>query len=433
MYKRQFQELNYHEVYGGVAKKVIRMDDASRIPEQLNQAWLAALSGRPGPVVIELPEDMLKDLSEVEDLATAAINSPAPSRQDMSRLEELIDQARDPIVIAGGAAWAPGATKFLREFSEKFQVPVATAFRRSDSFDNSHPHYIGELGLGPNPKLVEQARESDLLIAVGPRLGDMTTAGYTTLEPPHRANCNPDQKLVHVHVSGDEIGSVFSVDLGIVSTPENFLAAACEMTPGDIDRSERLTRGNEVYREWLTQERNPNSAVRMDLVMDHLRDTLTNDAVITVGAGNFSVWGQRNFQFGSRHRFLGSTNGSMGYGVPSAIAAKLALPNHTVVSFSGDGCFLMNGQELATAMQYNLAVIFLVVNNSRYGTIRNHQEKHYPGRVSATGLDNPDFAALARAYGAHGELVTATDQFPEAFDRAKNAGSAALIELQVDY
>ncbi len=238
---------------------------------------------------------------------------------------------------------------------------------------------------------------------------------------------------MHVHVSGDEIGSVFLVDLGIVSTPENFLTAACSLTPGDFARSKRLARGHQIYREWLTLERNAESAVRMDRVMDHLRGILVDDVVITVGAGNFSVWGQRNFQFGSSHRFLGSTNGSMGYGVPSAIAAKLALPDHTVLSFSGDGCFLMNGQELATAMQYNLAVIFLVVNNGRYGTIRNHQEKHYPGRLSATNLENPDFVALARAYGAHGELVTATGQFADAFDRARSAGRAALIELQVDY
>lgn len=447
--REAFQALDYQLVYAGVAKKVMKINDAARIPEQLGQAWNTAVNGRPGPVVVELPEDMLKQQAQVRDLPPIRIALPAPSTESMQKFAALLRQAQDPLLLIGGAGWTAAANEWAQQFSERHGIAVATAFRRSSSFDNTHAHYIGELGLAPNPKLVEQFRNSDLIIAVGARLGDITTAGYTTLTPPLRDGCNPSQKLVHIHISGDEIGAVFCVDLGIVSQPENFLKMACTLAyagapnNGNNDRSkkdrspqdkkQRLQQGHQCYLDWLNQTRNVGSKVRMEQIMQHLRSRLDSDSIITVGAGNFSVWGQRNYQFTRPNTFLGSTNGSMGYGVPSAISAKLENPDCTVVSFSGDGCFMMNGQELATAMQYRANVIFLVVNNGRLGTIRNHQEAHYPNRVSATELENPDFVALAKAYGAYSERVTQTADFPPAFENALKANLPAVIEIQVDY
>lgn len=431
--REAFQELDYNQVYGGVAKKVIKMNDAARIPEQLGLAWSCALGGRPGPVVVELPEDMLTDRVEVNDLPPAPVAQPAPSPQALEQFRQMLSVARDPLLIVGGAGWTPQASVLLQSFSETHQLPVATAFRRTDCFDNTHANYVGELGLAPNPALVDQVKGSDLLVAIGPRLGDITTTGYHTLEVPDRAGCIEAQKLVHVHISADQINSVYRADLGIASQPEAFLQAVGEFQPGDGNPGETMSDRHQAYQDYVTEPRNQDAALRMDKVSAYLRDRLDADAVITVGAGNFSTWSQRHYQFRRPRTFLGSTNGSMGYGVPSAVAAKLARPNSTVVSFSGDGCFMMNGQELATAVQYNLDVIFLVINNGRYGTIRMHQEWNYPGRVTATQLQNPDFAALARAYGAMGLTVTATDQFADAFEQALASGKPAVIELQTDY
>ena len=431
--REAFQELDYKQVYGGVAKKVMKMNDASRIPEQLGQAWHCALGGRPGPVVIELPEDMLRDIVTVNDLAPAPVAQPAPTAQAMQSFRRLLAAAKDPLLVVGGAGWTAQASELLQSFSENHQLPVATAFRRTDCFDNTHANYVGELGLAPNPGLVEQVKNSDLIVAIGPRLGDITSTEYSTLEVPDRSGCSEDQKLVHVHISADQVNAVFRADLGIVSQPQAFLQAASEIPAGSADRSKAISHRHQDYLNFVTQPRNQEAALRMDKVSQFLRNRLDADAIITVGAGNFSTWAQRYYQYRKPNTFLGSTNGSMGYGVPSAIAAKLAKPDSVVVSFSGDGCYMMNGQELATAVQYHLNVIFLVINNGRYGTIRMHQERHYPGRISATQLQNPDFAALARAYGAFGTTVTETHQFEDAFEQALDAGKPALIELQIDY
>jgi acetolactate synthase-1/2/3 large subunit len=430
--REAFQELNFREVFGAVAKKVIRIDDARRIPELLAQAWNTATSGRPGPVVVELPEDMLTDMVTVEDALPTDIPLPAPNPKSMTQLATLLGEADNPVLIVGGAGWTPGATAALQTFVDNQNLPVATSFRRSDSFDNTHPNYIGELGLAPNPKLVERIKQADLLIAVGPRIGDMTTAGYTTLEVPDRKSCLSGQKLVHVHISADEINTVFRSDLGIVSQPENFFIEACKMAKCTKDHTATITKANRIYLDFLTEPRFENAAMRMDRVSEFLRGRLPGNSIITVGAGNFSVWGQRHYQFRQPRTQLGSTNGSMGYGVPSAIAAKLAHPESLVVSFSGDGCFMMNGQELATAVQHGANVVFLVVNNGCYGTIRTHQERHYPGRPSATRLENPDFAALARAYGAFGAVVRQTAEFEKIFEQAVSSNKPALIEIQTD-
>ena len=439
--REAFQELDYKQVYGGVAKKVMKMNDASRIPEQLGQAWHCAMGGRPGPVVIELPEDMLTDIVTVNDLAPAPVAQPAPTAQAMQSFRQLLTTAKDPLLVVGGAGWTARASQLLQSFSENHQLPVATAFRRTDCFDNTHANYVGELGLAPNPGLVEQVKNSDLIVAIGPRLGDITSTEYSTLEVPDRSGCSEGQKLVHVHISADQVNAVFRADLGIVSQPQAFLQAANEIPfdiqgeipAGSADRSKAISQRHQDYLDFVTQPRNQEAALRMDKVSQFLRNRLDADAIITVGAGNFSTWAQRYYQYRKPNTFLGSTNGSMGYGVPSAIAAKLAKPDSVVVSFSGDGCYMMNGQELATAVQYHLNVIFLVINNGRYGTIRMHQERHYPGRISATQLQNPDFAALARAYGAFGTTVTETHQFEDAFEQALDAGKPALIELQIDY
>ncbi len=431
--REAFQELNFKEVFGSVVKKVIRIDDARRIPEFLSQAWNSATGGRPGPVVVELPEDMLTDSVTVADALPTDAPLPAPDPKSMTRFVRLLEAANNPVLIVGGAGWTPEASAALHQFSDIQNLPVATSFRRSDSFDNTHPNYIGELGLAPNPKLVERVKQADLLIAVGPRIGDMTTAGYTTLEVPNRENCLSGQKLVHVHISADEINAVFRSDLGIVSQPENFFVEACKLPKCTRDHTASITEANQIYRDFVTEPRHENSVMRMDEVSKYLRARLPGNSIITVGAGNFTAWGQRHYQFSQPRTQLGSTNGSMGYGVPSAISAKLLHPESMVVSFSGDGCFMMNGQELATAVQHGVNVIFLVVNNSCYGTIRTHQERHYPGRPSATQLKNPDFAALARAYGAFGAVVRKNAEFEELFEQAVSSNKPALIEIQTDY
>lgn len=431
--REAFQELNYRSVFNSVAKKVIRIDAAERVPELLAQAWNCALGGRPGPVVVEIPEDMLTDEVCVNDVEPTAIPYPSVDPDSLIQVMSLIDQAETPVLVVGGAGWTPNASVQLTRFVENHDLPVVTAFRRADSFDNTHPNYIGEVGLAPNPNLIKAIQDADLLIAVGPRLGDLTTAGYSTLIPPNRENCNPDQKLIHVHISADEINRVFRSDLGIVCQPERFFTAANEMSKSETSRSEFISRANSNYLDFVNEPRYENSMMRMDQVSAYLRKRLEPDSVITVGAGNFSIWGQRHYQYRQPRTQMGSTNGSMGYGVPSAIAAKLEKPDSIVVSFSGDGCFMMNGQELATAAQFGINVIFLVINNACYGTIRMHQQRHYPDRPSATALENPDFVALAKSYGAFAALVTETAQFESTFEQAIAANKPALIEIQTDY
>ena len=436
--REAFQELDFTQVYGGVAKKVITFSDAGRIPEQLGQAWQVAISGRPGPVVIALPEDMLTDQVVVADREPGEMVAAAPAPQAIAQLARYLAPAKTAIVLCGGAGWTAQASEYLQQFVEKQNLAVATTFRRTDCFDNTHPHYIGEMGLAPNPKLVAQIQSADLLIAIAPRLGDITTSGYRVFAAPDRRRQNQLQKLIHVHVCAAEINSVYRADLGIVSHPESFLKAACTLAEchgeeSNIDRSKLHKRGHKSYLQFLNQPRNSDAPLRMDKVAEILRKCLPADAIITCGAGNYTTWAQRHYQFRQPKTQLASTNGSMGYGVPAAIAAKLTRPHSTVVSFSGDGCFLMNGQELATAVQYQLSIIFLIINNKSYATIRAHQQRHYPGRAIATALDNPNFAALAESYGAFGAVVTRTHQFASAFERALHAERAAVIELRMDY
>ena len=430
--REAFQELDYARVYGGVAKAVFRIEQAEAIPRRLFDAWATAISNRPGPVVIELPEDMLRDEVVVADLETPVRPVTVPPAEAVARFSELLQNAERPVVIFGGAAWTPRTNQALAEFSEKHCLPVACAFRRQDMFDNTHPHYVGELGIAPNPALVDLVKKADLVIALGARLGEMTTSGYTLFEVPE-FDSRGRQKLVHVFPSPAELNSVYRAELGIDCDAEAFLEAVETIPANDAhhaERSARITAARRAYLEFMQQPRDRDAPLRMDKIMTFLRGRLPADSVIAAGAGNYTIWAQRNYQFSRPKTQLAATNGSMGYGVPAGIAAKILRPRSTVVSFSGDGCFLMNGQELATAVQYRLNVIFLVVNNNCYGTIRTHQERHFPGRPIATALDNPDFAALARAYGAFGATVTQTDEFENAFEQAVRANRPAVIEIQ---
>ncbi|WP_151446176.1 thiamine pyrophosphate-binding protein [Lacisediminimonas profundi] len=425
--REAWQEIDYRHMYGHIAKWVDQIDDARRIPEYVNRAFHIATSGRPGPVVLALPEDMLTDMVTASDTPRYQRVPYHPAPQSMSQLQAMLAEAEKPLVLLGGGAWTRGASDAIARFAENFDLPVVCGFRRQDLFDNRHPHYAGEAGLGMDPKLAARIKAADLVIAVGPRLGETTTNGYTLFDVP-----KPVQRLVHVHRDPNELGHVYHADLAIHAGMEEFGSAAADLPkPASTPWREWTQSACNDYQDNLKHSPVANG-VDMGEVMQHLRDTLPADSIITNGAGNYTIWVQRFYQYRGVRTQLAPTSGTMGYGVPAAIAAKLVHPERTVVCFAGDGCFLMNGQELATAVQYGLNIIIVVVNNGMYGSIRMHQERHYPERVHATALNNPDFAALAQSYGATGICIERTEDFPAAFERARNAGKPALIELRTD-
>tara|TARA_R100000005_G_scaffold96614_1_gene85166 strand:+ start:2771 stop:4462 length:1692 start_codon:yes stop_codon:yes gene_type:complete len=426
--REAFQEMDYRRVFGEMAKWVAEIDDVRRIPEYISRAFHTALSGRPGPVVLALPEDMLTDEVAVADIAhPATAPSIAPAAADMMALEARLAAAERPFMIVGGATWTEAAVRDIQEFAAAHGIPVGASLRSQDCFDNRHPNYAGDVGIALNPKLAQRIRESDLLIVVGPRLGEMTTQGYTLIEVP-----NPAMSLVHVHPGVAELGRVYLPDIAINARMPEFAAAARGLTGGRAEsRADWVAAAREDYLARIRPTEVP-GPVNLGKIVAWLNETLPEDAIITAGAGNYAVWAHRFFQHKKFRTQLAPTSGAMGYSVPAAISAKLTEPGRTVVSFNGDGCFMMLGQELATAMQFDAAVIFIIVNNGMLGTIRMHQERGYPERVHATTLANPDFAALARAYGAFGEKVTRTEDFAGVFKAAQAAGKAAVIELIVD-
>lgn len=427
MEREAFQEIDYRRMYGQMAKWIVEIEDATRIPELISQAFHRAVNGRPGPVVISLPEDMLTDIVEVADTPAYSRVETYPGEPQLEALTTLLATAKKPMVIVGGGGWTQQAVDDMQTFAEAFDLPVAASFRCQDMFDNKHKNYVGELGLSAGPKLVERLKDCDVLISIGARLGEMTTGAYTLIGIPV-----PKQKLVHVHSGAEELGRVYHATLAINATPVGFLSQAARLEPSASPAWKEWTRAaNADYVENLNHPQTPGD-VQMGDVMAWLRGHLKPDAVLTMGAGNYTAWAHRFYQYRTFRSQLGPTNGSMGYGVPASVAAKITAPERTVVAFAGDGCFLMNGQELATAMQYDARVIFLVINNGMYGTIRMHQERHYPGRVSGTRLTNPDFAALARSYGLHGETVEKTDEFAAAFERCEASGKPGLIEIRID-
>lgn len=418
-----FQEVDYRRFYGSMAKWVDEIHRADRIPEILSHAFHVAMSGRPGPVVLALPEDMLRETASTVPGPRVDVAEPSPAPADLVRLESMLAAAERPFAIVGGSRWDEPAVAALRAFAESWDLPVGCSFRRQMLFDHAHGHYAGDVGLGINPALLARLRDADLLLLIGARLSENPSQGFSLLGMP-----DPGKPLVHVHPGAEELGRIYCATLAINATPGTFLAAAPRGDGGGA-------RGAAAHADYLSwSERPPQTAgdVQMGEIMTWLRDHLAEDAVITNGAGNYCTWIHRFHRFRRFGTQVAPTSGSMGYGLPAAIAARLRHPDRTVVCFAGDGCFQMTGQEFAAAVQYGASVVVIVVDNGMYGTIRMHQEREYPGRVSATGLRNPDFAQLARAYGGHGESVTVTAQFPAAFERAVASGLPAIIHVSID-
>jgi acetolactate synthase I/II/III large subunit len=425
--REAFQEIDYRRMYGPFAKWVAQIDRADRVPEYVSRAFHTAVSGRPGPVVLALPEDMLTETATVADTAPYQRIAAHPGEADLSKMRELLAHSRRPFVILGGSGWTAQACDDFRAFAEGNNLPVGTAFRRQDLYDNRLPNFAGDVGIGINPALAERVKAADLILAVGTRLDEMTTGGYTLVDIPR-----PRQKFVHVHAGAETLGRVYQADVAINSGMPEFAAALRRLQPVTSSAWVDWTKAaRKDYEAWLEPAPVPGS-LDMAKLMVFLRKRLPADTILTNGAGNFAGWVHRYYPYPGFRTELAPVAGSMGYGVPSGIAAKLVHPERPVISFCGDGDFLMNGQELATAAQYGVKVIFVVVNNGMYGTIRMHQEREHPGRVSGTELKNPDFAALARAYGLHGETVERTADFEPAFERAWKAESASLIELRID-
>jgi acetolactate synthase I/II/III large subunit len=425
--REAFQELDYTDAFGALTKLAIEVEEAEQFPEVTARAFQTAVSGRPGPVVVALPEDVLSVAADVEDAAQFSPARAAPSPEDLARVRGLLRAVERPLVVVGGGGWTATAATDLQVFAEASALPVAASFRRQDYIDNTSPCYAGVLTIGHDASLARRLREADLLLVIGSRLGDIATRGYTTLEPPRTP-----QTLVHVHADPEELGRVFQPDLPIVAGSAEFLAAARALEP--VDGSHRAAWVESAHADFLTSLRHERGPGDLDVgdVMEHLRERLPGDAILTNGAGNYTVWCHRFYSFSRYRTQLAPCSGAMGYGIPAAIAAKVVHPERTVVCVSGDGDFLMSGHELAAAVQEELPIVVLVVNNGMYGTIRMHQERLFPGRVVATDLANPDFAALAEAFGAYGEVVLRSEDFPEAFERALEQNRPALLELRVD-
>ncbi|SAK39660.1 thiamine pyrophosphate protein [Caballeronia fortuita] len=427
MDREAFQEIDYRRMFGQMAKWVAQIDDPRRVPEYMSHAFHVAMSGRPGPVVLALPEDML---TEAVDAAPPAPRyqrvAASPSAAQMERLRALLANAKKPFVIAGGSGWTSDATQDFARFIERWKLPAGCAFRYQDTLSNEHPNYAGDVGLGINPALAARVRDADVLFVLGPRMGESTTGGYTLLDIP-----KTKQTLIHVHQGAEELGRVYSADLPIVSgMPEIASLLASLEAPASVSWDGEAEAAHAAYLEWR-KPRPMLGRVQLGEIMRQLADTLPADSILTNGAGNYATWLHRHYSYRHFRSQCAPTSGAMGYGVPAAIAAKSLYPDRTVIAFAGDGCFMMSSNEIATAMQYELPVIFIVVNNGQYGTIRMHQERHYPNRVHGTGLTNPDFVAYARAFGAHGELVETTDQFMLAFERARESGLPAVIEIRI--
>jgi acetolactate synthase-1/2/3 large subunit len=424
--REAFQEIDYRRMFGQMAKWVAQVDDPRRIPEYISRAFYTATSGRPGPVVLALPEDMLTEEVTTEDAPPYRHVEIAPAGADMDRLNGLLASAARPIAIIGGGGWSEAARQDFETFAAAHEIPVATSFRCQDYFDNRHPAFAGHAGVGIDQKLANRIRESDLLLVVGARLGEMTTSGYTLIDIPL-----PRQKLVHVHPDPEEIGRVYAPELGIVASSGLFAAAARALQPQKTRRADLLATARADYLAFSKPTSSPGT-VQLSQIVNALRERLPDDAIICNGAGNYATWVHRFWEYRGFRTQLAPTSGSMGYGVPAAVAAKLVHPHRTVVAFAGDGCYFMTGQEFLTAVQYSAPIIVVVCNNAMYGTIRMHQERDHPGRISGTDLVNPDFAALARACGGYGATVERTEDFAAAFDEAQASGLSAIIELKID-
>jgi acetolactate synthase-1/2/3 large subunit len=423
--REAFQEFDYRAVFGSMTKWATEIDDPARVPEIVARAFYTATNGRPGPVVVALPEDMLTERVDARDAPPFAVVETSPGPDEMAKLAQLLAGARKPIMILGGSRWSQASSDQVQRFAQKLALPVCTTFRRAHVFDALHPCYAGDLGIGPNPKLIERIKSADLVVLVGGRMGELPSQSYSLFDIP-----GPQTTFVHVHPGAEELGRVYSPHLAINATPAGFAAA--------LDRLETpKTRGDAEaahtdYLAWTDTATTQPGGVNLGAVMIWLRDNLPADAILCNGAGNYAAWIHRFYRFRRFGAQVAPTAGSMGYGVPAAVAMKRLYPERTIVCMAGDGDFLMNGQEFATAVQYDLPIIIVISDNGIYGTIRMHQEREYPGRISATQIRNPDFVAYARAFGGFGVSVERTEDFAAAFGDAQKSGKPAIIRLKID-
>jgi acetolactate synthase-1/2/3 large subunit len=426
--REAFQELDYRAVFGTMAKWATEIDDPARIPEIVSRAFHTACNGRPGPVVVALPEDMLRERIVVPDASAYQTIETWPGPAEMRRLQAMLAAAKKPIVIAGGSRWSETACAAFARFAERFAIPVATTFRRGHLVDALHPCYAGDLGIGPNPKLIARIKGSDLVLLIGDPMSEMPSQSYTLFGIPE-----PGVPLVHVMPDADELGRVYHAALAIQAGPTAFCAALDSLhAPAEIAWRGSAETAHADYLAWTEEPTQQPGGVNLGAVMVWLRKNLPADAVITLGAGNFTAWVHRFYRVRRYGGLVGPTAGSMGYGFPAALGMQTLHPERTVVCVAGDGDFLMTGQDFATAVQYNLPVVVVVSDNGLYGTIRMHQERHYPGRVVATELRNPDFADYARAFGGFGVRVEKTDDFPAAFAAARASGKPSIVHLKID-
>ena len=425
-----FQEVDYAAMFGGMAKHVEEIDDVTRLADAVGDAFSIAMAGRPGPVVLSLPEDMLYDEAETSIPSKVLPSHPAPDSKQVALVAEKIMAADAPIIIAGGSIWDSESIADLALVSEQFDIPVACSFRRQRLMNSLHPQYAGDLGLGCNPALLDRIKTSDLVIMIGGRLSEIPSQSYTLIDLP-----NPQMPLVHIHSDGNEIGHVYTPEIGLETSPGQFLKALLghnpSLTPGHTETVSPCPE-HEHYLNWTNTIPDVPGSVNMAEVMIHLREVLPPESIMTNGAGNYATWLHRFYHFRDPTCQLAPTSGSMGYGIPAAVAAKARFPDRPVIAFAGDGCFQMTMQELATARQIGANMIVIVVDNGMYGTIRMHQERHFPGRTRHTDLINPDFVGLAKSMGFHAEKVTKTDAFPKAFASCMNLGKPALIHLPID-
>ena len=430
-HREAFQEVDYGQFFGAMAKWVAEIDSPDRITEMVSRAWSVASSGRPGPVVLVLPEDTLSGEAMRNDIKPFSTLETYPSSADLQHLANLLEQANKPIIIMGGSRWDADSVAHIEAFVERFKVPVACSFRRQMLFNHNHPNYAGDVGLGINPDLKSAISDADLVMLMGGRFSEVPSQNYQLL-----GVHDTQQQLIHIHASAEELGRVYRADLAIHASPKALAKGLSQLNPTQKTTPERfdhLARCHKNYQNWssLPTEAHPGE-VQMPAIMAHLATSLPKNAIITNGAGNYATWIHRFWKFSEYGTQLAPTSGSMGYGLPAAVAAKMAFPNKTVIAFAGDGCFQMTMQEFGTAVQENAAIVLLVIDNGMYGTIRMHQELHFPDRISVTNLVNPDFCALAKAYGAYAFQVTNSDQFPQALSAAIAAKKPALIHIKLD-
>ncbi|MFY0681614.1 MAG: thiamine pyrophosphate-binding protein [Thalassovita sp.] len=426
--REAFQEVDYRAMFAPLAKWVAEIDRVDRIPEYVNRAFQTAMSGRPGPVVLALPEDMLSSECDSPITPAATLPSGLASQSDLEATLTLLKQAERPLVILGGRNWSAAAARAMAHVAQTLDLPVTASFRCQDFLDNRHSNYVGEMGIGANPDLAQNVRDADVILSLGARLGEITTAGYTLIESPL-----PQQKLVHVHLDPNEIGRVYHPTLAVNADAGKMVQQLSEMlqdtdaaAPSDRTKTARLS-----YENWQKPVETP-GALKMENVITHLNDVLQDDAIVTNGAGNYSAWLHRYYRYRNHGTQLAPTSGSMGYGLPAAVAAKIERPDQEVICLAGDGCFQMSMQEFGVACENDANIIVLISNNGMYGTIRLHQQKKFPKRPSGTSMQNPDFAVIAQSYGAFGATVRTDAEFVNAFAAARASGKPAIIDMRID-